>query len=101
MRYRHAVFGLLGVLLALPVAAQQKPTTSPPAAPATTSNSFATEAAAKAKCPTDTVVWVNTSSKIYHFAGTKDYGHTKAGSFMCEKDATGAGDRAAKSEKHP
>jgi len=47
----------------------------------------------------DTVVWVNESSKIYHFAGHKNYGHTKVGAYMCERDATAAGNRAAKDEK--
>ena len=45
------------------------------------------EAAAKAHCPTDTVVWGNASSKAYHLAGTKYYGKTKHGSYMCQKDA--------------
>ena len=94
--------------------AQPAPATAPktPAAPAprparttavapTGANQFATEGDAKARCPSDTVVWVNEKSKIYHFAGHKDYGHTKVGAYMCEKDATAAGDRAAKDEKHP
>jgi hypothetical protein len=62
---------------------------------------FADEASAKARCPTDTVVWVNLPSKIYHFAGTKSYGTTKRGAYMCEKDAVAAEDRASKTEKHP
>jgi len=43
----------------------------------------------------------NLDSKIYHFSGHKDYGHTKEGAYMCEKDALGQGIRAAKNEKHP
>jgi hypothetical protein len=62
---------------------------------------YATEAQAKARCGSGTVVWVNLNSKIFHFAGHKDYGHTKSGAYMCERDATGQGMRAAKSEKHP
>jgi hypothetical protein len=65
------------------------------------SNEFSTEAQAKAKCPADTVVWANLKSKVYHFAGYKNYGDTKTGAYMCEKDATGQGFRAAKNEKHP
>ena len=64
-------------------------------------NEFPVEASAKARCPAATVVWVNTESKIYHFAGTKNYGNTKAGAYMCEADATAAGNRASKTEKHP
>jgi hypothetical protein len=47
------------------------------------------------------VVWANLKSKIYHFSGTKDYGATKDGAYMCEKDATAQDIRAAKNEKHP
>ena len=64
-------------------------------------NQFSTESDARAQCGSDTIVWVNTKSKIYHFAGTHDYGNTKSGAYMCEMDATAAGDRAAKNEKHP
>jgi len=64
-------------------------------------NEYATDLLAKAHCPADTVVYVNLKSQIYHFAGTKDYGNVKDGTYMCEKDATGAGARAAKNEKHP
>ncbi|MCK1301971.1 MULTISPECIES: hypothetical protein [unclassified Bradyrhizobium] len=62
---------------------------------------FADEASAKARCPADTVVWVNLPSKVYHFAGTKSYGATKRGAYMCEKEAIAAEDRASKTEKHP
>jgi len=62
---------------------------------------YTTEAQAKTRCGTGTVVWVNLSSKIYHFSGHKDYGNTKSGAYMCERDATNEGMRAAKNEKHP
>jgi hypothetical protein len=105
MRHRLASYGLIALLFAAPALAQQKPPASPPKPSATaqsgSSTKFDTDTAAKAHCPTDTVVWVNSSSNIYHFAGTSDYGHTKAGTYMCEKDATAAGNRAAKNEKHP
>jgi hypothetical protein len=67
----------------------------------TAAGEFSTEAEAKAHCPGDTVVWVNTASKIYHFSGHRSYGATKAGAYMCEKDTASAGMRAAKNEKHP
>jgi hypothetical protein len=76
----------------------------PPPAAATVATGvghFAAEALAKARCPRDTVVWANLNSKIYHFSGNKDYGNTKEGAYMCEKDAVGQGVRAAKNEKHP
>jgi hypothetical protein len=80
------------------------PATKPaPTAPtaATGANEFAAEALAKANCPADTVVWANLDSKVYHFSGNKNYGTTKEGAYMCEKDALGRGVRAAKNEKHP
>ena len=48
-----------------------------PAAPAPTATAaptgagqFASEQQAKYRCPSDTVVWVNTNSGVYHFSGT-------------------------------
>jgi hypothetical protein len=101
---------------AAPVPAPQKPAPATTAAPAPTqapapspasdsatleAGQFADEGSAKARCPADTVVWVNLPSKIYHFAGTKSYGTTKRGAYMCEKEAIAAEDRASKTEKHP
>lgn len=62
---------------------------------------FADEASAKARCPTDTTVWVNLPSKVFHYAGTKSYGTTKRGAYMCEKEAMAGENRASRSEKHP
>lgn len=74
-----------------------------PTAAATPSgaNQYASEAQAKTRCPSDTVVWVNLDSKIYHFSGNRNYGATKEGAYMCEKDAVGQSFNAAKNEKHP
>jgi hypothetical protein len=60
---------------------------------------FKTEGEAKGHCPTDTVVWVNTKSHKYHYAGHRSYGTTKHGAYMCETDAKAAGDIGAKGEK--
>jgi hypothetical protein len=78
---------------------QPKPAPAPmkPAARPTGAGEFSSEAEAKARCPSDTVVWVNTKSHIYHYAGTRSYGTTKQGAYMCEADAAAAGDRASKS----
>lgn len=81
------------------------PATAPPRPSAATApaaaGQFASEAQAKARCPGDTVVWLNTESNIYHFASGRNYGKTKNGAYMCERDAAAAGARAAKNEKHP
>ena len=87
---------------AAPAAPSRSTTPSAPAATAPTgTNQYSTEAQAKARCGSDTVVWANLDSKIYHFAGHKSYGHTKSGAYMCEREATQQGIRAAKNEKHP
>jgi hypothetical protein len=83
------------------VAAPPAQTRAPAAGTPTGAGQFATEAQAKARCPQDTVVWVNLDSKIYHFAGYKDYGNTKTGAYMCEGNTAAGGFRAAKNEKHP
>jgi hypothetical protein len=87
-----------------PPAAPAPTTTARPAqAPSATTgaNQFSTEADAKAHCPADTVVWANLRSHIYHFGETRYYGTTENGTYMCEKDAIAAGNRAAKNETHP
>ncbi len=86
---------------ASPPAAAPKAASKPSATGASGANQYSTEADAKSKCGSDIVVWVNLKSKIYHFAGNRDYGNTKEGTYMCEKEAMAAGDRAAKNEKHP
>ena len=91
--------------MAPPAPAPVKSTAKTEPAPATGqpsgANQFTAEGQAKAHCPTGTVVWANLDSKIFHFTGYVDYGHTKKGAYMCEKDATAQGMRAAKNEKQP
>ena len=84
---------------ATPAPMAAKPAPKKTTAMATGAGEFAAEAEAKAKCPSDTVVWVNTKSHKYHYAGHRSYGTTKQGAYMCEADATAAGDVAAKGEK--
>jgi hypothetical protein len=90
-----------------PPAARTVPAPAAPANPTPSTGTpggagqFATEAEAKGHCPLDTVVWVNLKSRIYHFSGTHNYGNTKSGAYMCERETAAAGMRAAKNEAHP
>ncbi len=92
-------------LLALPIlftglAFSQAP--APQAAPATPPAASAAKAASKtaaAKTPAPGggpgIVWVNLNSKVYHCQSDHNYGTTKNGRYMSEKDALSAGARAA------
>ena len=62
---------------------------------------FETARQAKDHCPTDTVVWANLASKVYHFYGERGYGSTRRGAYMCEAEALGVGMKSGKNEKHP
>ncbi|MFI5181314.1 MAG: ComEA family DNA-binding protein [Thermoanaerobaculia bacterium] len=69
---------------------------APPAkAPAaSTKTSTATQASSSASPQTPPVkgmVWVNTSTKVFHREGDEWYGKTKHGKFMTEEDAVKAG----------
>ena len=75
-----------------PVAPVARPAAppAPHAAAAAPTGQFKTEAEAKAHCPSDVVVWVNKETKVYHMAGTRYFGKTKSGAFMCQKEADAA-----------
>lgn len=101
---KAAIWALSAALSASPAlmaqsSAKMPAKSAPAAAPAA--------AAAAAALPTEQeiataksqgMVWVNTSSKVYHKDGAY-YGKTKHGKFMTEADATKAGFKAAKD--HP
>ena len=53
---------------------------------------YPTEAAAKAACPHDIVVWLNTKSRYYHYKGQPWYGTTDVGAYVCKAEADMAGD---------
>lgn len=89
--------------LAIATLAYSIPALSEPAAKskstALRAGQYGVETEAKTKCGSETVVWVNFSSKVFHYAGYKDYGKTKRGAYMCKAEAEKNGFRAAKSEK--
>lgn len=78
-----------------------KPSGQQTAAAPSAAGQFTSEGDANRRCPSDRVVWANTASHIYHYGGTKDYGNTKQGAYMCQQDADRAGFRAAKNETAP
>ena len=76
-----------------PAAAADKPKTPSAGKSSDTAKSSTTEARVP---PEKGMVWVNTSSKVYHREGDRWYGKTKEGKFMTETDAIKAGYHASK-----
>jgi hypothetical protein len=74
----------------------------PPISPAELGKGqYGSEAEAKAACLNDPIVWVNLRSKVYHESGSRNYGATKAGAYMCQKDTIAAGFHAPKASREP
>jgi S1-C subfamily serine protease len=67
----------------------------PPSAPQTPGPATAPQAPP----PNGAKVWVNTSTKVFHYPGSRWYGKTKNGKYMDEADAIAAGYHAAEHEK--
>jgi hypothetical protein len=84
-----------------PASPTMPPASAKPAAPPATNGStlqFKDEASAKTHCPGDTVVWANLASKVYHLAGTRYYGKTRKGAYICKQDADNHGFRLVREE---
>jgi hypothetical protein len=85
-----AAFGILLTLVTTPAAAQCEPSFCNGGL-----KRLLPQAQAEPLCLFDPVVWVNTKSHVYHVAGSRRYGHTRYGAYMCEMEAKSAGNRAA------
>jgi hypothetical protein len=85
MRNLIAVLAVLLAIVAAPLHAQ-----------GTRPAVFNNEQQAQQHCPADTVVWLNLPTGVYHFSGQRWYGNTKAGAYVCRKEADAAGDRATR-----
>jgi hypothetical protein len=57
---------------------------------------FRTEQMARQHCPSDTVVWLNLPTMIWHYKGQHWFGKTKHGAYVCEEEAVAAGARATR-----
>jgi hypothetical protein len=87
---RLIIAALLAVSIpALPALASRSATP----APGTPLAMFKLEPAAQLHCPSDTVVWLNIQTGVYHEKGMRWYGHTKYGAYVCRQEADAAGDR--------
>lgn len=83
----------------------QNPGNTTPALPAakpagalSKSLEFSTLAGATAHCPNSTVVWSTLSkSHSFHASGSRYFGKTKHGAYVCKDDALAAGFHQAKS----
>ncbi len=90
-------FAASHALAQTPVAASAKAPVKQSAKKVPESDKFKTTALAAAHCPNDVVVWSSfSSSHVYHTEGSKYYGKTKHGAFVCEKDAAAFGYHASK-----
>ena len=84
--YAAVSAALIGSLITSPAFAQR-------------SKRFPTELAAQNYCQTNTVVWVNRNTKVFHSNRSARYGRSKRGAYMCESDAISAGYHAVKVER--
>jgi Helix-hairpin-helix motif len=82
-------------------AATPAPGATPPAKASSAPTAKATDTSKASSAPAQVppakgMVWVNTSTGVFHYEGDRWYGKTKQGKFMTEADALKAGYRAAK-----
>ena len=82
-----------GMAVALPVAPtiEQGTTHSELSTP----SQFQSEECVKTHCPEDQVVWANLKTDVLHLPGSRWYGATRAGAYVCLGEAQSAGWRLA------
>ncbi len=69
-----------------------------PAGKLSKADEFSTTAAATTHCPSGVVVWSTLSkSHSFHTSGSRYFGKTRHGAYVCEGDALAAGFHQAKS----
>ena len=56
---------------------------------------FASEDAARLRCPADPIVWQMIPGNLFVPKGDPRYGATQRGAYMCERDAVADGNRRA------
>jgi hypothetical protein len=61
---------------------------------------FRTEQAAKDHCPKDIVVWLDAGRPFYYLPGTRWYGKTIGGAYVCKREADVDGDRLGPDVAH-
>lgn len=98
-----AVMMAATVGFAAPGPADTTHASTPPSAPrgetatGTKLQQFKTETDAKTACGSQVVVWANTATRVLHSTGSKYYGKTAHGAYVCEGMATHAGYHMSKS----
>jgi hypothetical protein len=85
----RAIIGALIGLVAFSGVALALPSSAP-------LSTFPSETQAQQHCPSETVVWLNLPTGVYHYKGERWYGRTDGGAFVCRAEADRAGDRASR-----
>ncbi len=63
---------------------------------ASAATTYSTEGAARTACAEDAVVWGNGDTRVFHLQGSRFYGKTQNGAYLCRGAAEMAGYRAAR-----
>jgi hypothetical protein len=84
-----------GLLLALALIGSLLPCAGSALSPTAPIADFPSEVQAQQHCPSDTVVWLNLPTGIYHLKGQRWYGRTKSGAYVCRIEADHAGMRGS------